>query len=504
MRIILLFILSIIISCSSFCQNKDRILSIASDDLENRLLGNSIGESYAKDNTLWVGTSHGLSKTTDEGISWKNFVTVKEFTKQNISSMAFWGDTIFTSLIYVSVKNDGSYSAGDGFTLSSDGGTSWVHYSQAKDDRADTVITYGINRLSALAVIVDEQNVTYNCSIFGNTIWIASWAGGIRKSTDLGKTFERVILPPDNLFSINPNDTLSFRIDPNRYLNHRAFSVLAVDSLEIWAGTADGINKSTDGGISWRKFNSLSETSPILGDWVIHINQQKYKDKNRIWITNKNTDTIKNDHRGVCFTEDGGETWTSLLHGVESNYFAFKDSIIYVATSIGILRSDNDGKTFELFDNFYDKTNGNKVLYPQVYTISIMNDRIWFGTSDGLVSTIDNANTKFGTEWSVQRTYQPMKANSAYAYPNPFSPSNSVTRINYTMPKNSCNVSIDIFDFGMNHIKTIFNNVKSGNLIQEDIWDGSDSNSKTVANGIYFYRVRIDDENIWGKILVLK
>jgi len=486
MRIKLIFILSIIISCLSFCQNKNRIFSIASDDLENRLLGNSIGESYVTDNTLWVGTSHGLSKTTDEGISWKNFATVKEFTKPHISSMVFWGDTIFTSLIYVSVKNGVNYSAGGGFTLSSDGGTSWVYYPQAKDDRADTVITYGINKLSALAITVDEQNVTYDCSIFGNTIWIASWTGGIRKSTDLGKTFERVILPPDNLFSINPNDTLSFRIDPVRYNNHKAFSVLAVDSLEIWAGTADGINKSTDGGISWRKYNSLSQTSPI------------------VWITNNKTDSTKNDNRGVCFTEDGGETWTSLLHGVESNYFAFKDSIIYVATSKGILRSDNDGKTFEFFDNFYDKTNGNKVLYPQVYTISIMNDKIWFGTSDGLVSTIDNANTKFGTEWSVKRTYQPMKANSAYAYPNPFSPSNSVTRINYTMPKNSCNVSIDIFDFGMNHIKTIFNNVKSGNLIQEDIWDGSDNNSKTVANGIYFYRVRIDNENIWGKILVLK
>jgi hypothetical protein len=56
----------------------------------------------------------------------------------------------------------------------------------------------------------------------------------------------------------------------------------------------------------------------------------------------------------------------------------------------------------------------------------------------------------------------------------------------------------------MNHIKTIFNNVKSGSLVQEDIWDGSDHNYSRVANGVYFYRVKIDDENIWGKILVLK
>ena len=509
MKIKLIFILSIAISFLSFSQNNNNILSIASEELENRLLGNSIGESYVKDNELWIGTSRGLSKTTDDGITWQNFLTVKEFTKPNISSLIIWGDTIFTSLAYTKVVPPlGNVVTGDGFTISSDGGKSWVHYPQAKDDIADTIITYGINKIPTVAVIVDEQNITYDCSIFQNTIWIASWSSGIRKSTNLGETFERVVLPPDNLFSIHPNDTLSFRIHPVLQNNHVAFAVLAVDSLEIWAGTADGVNKSTDGGISWRKFNSLSRKSWIVGDWVIHINQQKYKDKNRIWTTNWKSDTIKRDYGGsISYTEDGGETWTSFTLLNErrgTNYLAFKDSIIYVATSIGIFRSDNDGKSFELFDNFYDKTNGNKVLYPEVYTISISGDKIWFGTSDGLVSTIDNADTKFGTEWSIKRTYQPMKANSAYAYPNPFSPSYEMIRINYTMPKNSCNVSIDIFDFGMNHIRTIFNNIKSGSLTQEDIWDGLDNNSKLVANGVYFYRIRIDSEDIWGKILVLK
>ena len=493
--------LGIMISCVSFVHAQQTILKTASEELQSHFLGNSIGDVTFSKNALWIAGSKGLGKSTDNSKSWKNYYNVKEFTQPTIVSLDINGDTIWAALVYE--KN--SVSAGGGFTVSTDGGLSWNHLDQVKDLRADSLITYGKNILKALPVIVDEQNVTYCSAIWGNTVWLASWSSGIRKSTDLGKTFKRIILPPDNLTSVSPNDTLSFVVSPTIHNNYLGFAVYPVDSLEVWAGTADGVNKSTDGGISWKKFNSQSTTSSILGDWVIHINQQKLINKNRIWITNWKSEEKKKDDFGVCYTENGGETWTKLLKGTKANYFAFKDTIIYIGTEHGILRSDNDGKSFEQFQNIYDKTNNYKVLNNQVMSIAIKNDTVWIGTADGLVFTLDNETSKFGTDWHIQRAFQSAKTNEAYAYPNPFSPNDESVRIHYKMPKSPCKISLDIFDFGMNHIKNLLSGIsKSGELEQEDVWNGTDKNSSRVPNGVYFYRVKIEDENIWGKILVLE
>jgi hypothetical protein len=37
------------------------------------------------------------------------------------------------------------------------------------------------------------------------------------------------------------------------------------------------------------------------------------------------------------------------------------------------------------------------------------------------------------------------------------------------------------------------------------IWDGKNDNGFQVANGVYFYRIQIDDDkDVWGKIIVLQ
>ena len=41
----------------------------------------------------------------------------------------------------------------------------------------------------------------------------------------------------------------------------------------VWIGTAGGINKTTDGGQSWVKFNHTNEASPISGNFVVALQQ---------------------------------------------------------------------------------------------------------------------------------------------------------------------------------------------------------------------------------------
>jgi len=36
-------------------------------------------------------------------------------------------------------------------------------------------------------------------------------------------------------------------------------------------------------------------------------------------------------------------------------------------------------------------------------------------------------------------------------------------------------------------------------------WDGKDDKGSRIANGVYFYRIKIDNETeTWGKILVIQ
>jgi hypothetical protein len=67
-------------------------------------------------------------------------------------------------------------------------------------------------------------------------------------------------------------------------------------------------------------------------------------------------------------------------------------------------------------------------------------------------------------------------------------------------------VNVDIFDFGMNRVRTLAHGaIRSASMEYDEVWDGKNDDGRIVANGIYFYRIKIDnDEPMYGKILVLQ
>ena len=67
-------------------------------------------------------------------------------------------------------------------------------------------------------------------------------------------------------------------------------------------------------------------------------------------------------------------------------------------------------------------------------------------------------------------------------------------------------VTIEIFDFGMNRVRTIVKDAhRSSSFEYDEIWDGRDDKNTQVANGVYFYRVVINSgDPTWGKIMVLQ
>ncbi len=84
-------------------------------------------------------------------------------------------------------------------------------------------------------------------------------------------------------------------------------------------------------------------------------------------------------------------------------------------------------------------------------------------------------------------------------YPNPFDHSTNIT---YNM-NDHANVSIEIFDALNRRITTLINEEKpAGN--HEISWNGKDSSGHPVPAGAYYYRIRVDNTVVTGKMLLFR
>lgn len=469
---------------------------------------NSIPHITQQGTSLWVGSSKGLALTTNSGRSWENFRGVPEFTTRGIFAVAVKDNHVWTSGGFNQEVNGQSVQTGAGYTYSLNGGSSWSHIPQTLDGRGDSLVTYGINTVEFLPILVDEQNVTFDIALSDTFVWIASWSSGLRKSSDNGTTWQRVVLPSDNRSSISPADTLGrYFVDPRLDNNFLVFSVFVQNDTTIWAGTAGGVNKSIDGGRSWQKFTTLNQSASILGNWVIAIAGQPVDTTYRLWITNWKADLDPGEEFGVSYSDDGGRIWRTFLYGIRAYAFAFKDSITYVATDDGIYRTDDGGQTWRQSGTIIDQVTHERVTSRTFYSVAVIGDTVYAGGTDGFVKTVDNSNHQFGESWQVLRTYQPVGSNQlTYAYPNPFAPDDEIVRFHYATGGQASSVTIEIFDFGMNRVRTLIKDAQRfGSTEYDEIWSGRDDSGTQVANGVYFYRVTVDSNDpVWGKVMVLQ
>lgn len=454
---------------------------------------------------VWIGTSKGLARSADAGTSWESFRGVPQFARTGIYAVALRADTVWSATGYAQKIEDNSVPTGTGYTFSADDGRTWTQRPQTLDAPGDSLVSYGANTVRFLPVTVDEQNVTYDISLARGTVWIASWSSGIRRSTDLGLTWQRTVLPDDQRDAISPADSLGrYTVDPRRNNNFLGFAVHAETDSIIWAGTAGGINRSTDGGVSWVKHTARNQQSPILADWVIAIESQRLDSVTRVWCTNWVTGA-QGEQFGVSWTDDGGRIWHTTLHGIKAYDFAFRGPVAYVATDQGLHRSSDGGRSWVRSGSIVDRRTGAVITAAGSFAVGVVGDTVICATGDGVARTVDAPGRPFGESWDVLRTYQPLPGpGSTYAYPNPFSPDDEAVRIHYAAAA-STGVSIEIFDGGMNRVRTLLKDApRTGPSEFDEIWDGRDDGGTQVANGVYFYRVTAGGDPVWGKILVLQ
>ncbi len=482
---------------------------------------NNIEDILIVGDTVWLATGNGLSRSTDNGETWTNYFGTEAFGSESVATLGYYKGTIWVSTWHFEEGIGEDVPAGSGLRFSNDGGDNWQVVNQPVDDPGDSVIIYGTNNLRALPVTVIEQNFVRGMSFTPNTIWITSFSGGLRKSSDNGKTWERVVLPPDNLDSIHPDDTLNFALQPvagnfgpDNNLNHRVFSVLAVDDNTIYVGTAGGINKSTDGGISWKKFNRINQEQPISGNFVLKM---RYNDvDSSLWATTWKAEG-ETEFWAASRTTNGGQSWETFLPGERPHDFAFVDNgsgtDVLVATENGVFRTSNNSSTWISNPQIFDDISKVKIVSENFRSVQasqkLGSNFIWIGsTRDGLARLEEPIGNFWNGNWKVFLASDPLENGiKPKAFPNPFSPEITELKIQYTTKGNNADVTVRIFDFDMNLVKTLRQNAqRDGSLdVHTEFWNGRDESGNIVPNGVYFYRIDLNsNEPQFGKIIVLR
>ena len=350
---IILFLLSAIILSGQIQSPMRFNLIFDEDTLKSAgLKSNIIAEiKLMGDSLTWLGTGQGLALhngkqlfsflSTQDSLADQEAISLLPFG--GIPAIAVKGDTLAVSFS----SDNGSIQVGKGLALSysaqDTNDLSWRYFKQPVDLPSDTVKPFGEGYYRCLPVTVPEANVTYDSYIDGGFLWIASWAGGLRRYNMEVGNWENVPLPMDGQDSLSLCDGFDDVDDYGRpilsgyYLNprdpadggnhnHKAFSVLAYGDT-VWVGTANGINKGIlidewvqlDNGnqqllncIDWEHYSF--QNKGLSGNFVVGIARQRWRGKTTIWAASMNADA-QGETRGLSYTRDNGLTWNTALLG---------------------------------------------------------------------------------------------------------------------------------------------------------------------------------------------
>ena len=480
---------------------------------------NSVSNMGSQGDTLWIGPRMNFNVGNQLDWNIPDGIDSVSAGRGRLFSIALAPDTIVAGIGYNDIRGDESVQSQMGFYISTDGGLTWMlsDTSRTLDKPDDTTVRYGGQDFQTIPVIVPQQSPPYMVDFRGDVIFFAGWASGIRRSTDFGRSWERIVLPPFELDELRPELEYDFTIDPrgdgvtNNFLNFLGFSVLVASDGNVYAGTAGGLNISDNAlfapadSIRWRHIRAEQNPDGLLGNWITSIRENPYD--NGIWMTNWLAVT-GSDTEGLVVTRDQGQTFEQHLFGERIYDIGFNGSTIFATGNNGIFISGDNGGSWRQVRRI---SSANTSMKPNAtyYTAANTNGRVWIGSSDGLASTVDDGKT-----WEIVRVDFPLDGKnrfqsnapsvSSYAYPNPFSPrQHELVRIKFEN-QNASDVSIRLYDFGMNLVRILDEKKELGPGTYEAVWDGTDQQGRKVANGTIFYHIDVGGKRIVGKILLLE
>ncbi|MDP8228650.1 MAG: hypothetical protein P9M15_04285 [Candidatus Electryoneaceae bacterium] len=489
----------------------DHHLDAPTADPSGGLLSNSIIDIKLQNDGLWFGTGRGLTLLHLNDFSWTVIKESNGIGHGGVSALTVTDTVIWIATAYTENIDGSFFPAGGGVGYSRDDGITWEWMDQPVD-------SVGVEDYSPTTTNI--QNVTYDIALSATAVWITSWGGGLRRKLHDSEEWE-VITPDGNPFSALDN------------LNHRAFSAVFADGI-LWVGTAAGINRSVNEGDTWVKYSHQDgEPNSISGNFVTAMAIQETVDRRLIWAATWKAQGVGESY-GVSMTDDNGASWQVTLSdstvlatdeylvdhygSLRVHNFGFRGDTVYAAADGGLWWHPNRGYVTEVDpwrviepDEIFDPTVNEQLEGADFFSVASAGDSLWIGTDGGsAVGWLDQQSGQF--TWSIHRAYRPPEQPGepdTYAYPSPFSPRRSqFTRFQFSLT-DPADASFAIYDFAMGEVYQSghfsLSGGGSGDMAGYSAlkWDGRDRTGRIVANGVYFYRLKVGGDTYWGKVMVL-
>jgi hypothetical protein len=466
---------------------------------------NSIIDIAADDIGIWLGSGGGPSFSSDTGNTWQTFNQISGLGSNQVSALAtgyYGGRSIVWMGTSHSVESQGSaYPFGDGLVRTTDHGATWETVRKPEQ-------CYSYGKLS------------YDLAIYRDHVYSACFYGGLIRSADNGLSWQSLWL--------NASDSSDYASQTYVSLSNRYFSVkidltLYPETISVWGGTALGINRfiftdydnlaaKQDTAIQYY-YNTADTTVPaehrLPGNFVVAIGINKPDSTTYIWAACRPGGGDTGQKFSLAYSKNYGRTWTSSLEATCWD-FSFIGDTVFAATDDGLAISIKDSASGDYINwrkiTTMVDTSGLRSYYESpFYAVDVIDGVVWAGGADGTVRLVPG-DTTF-TQWSVYRSQ--INPDEHYAYPTPFSPYTSTrkgTTIHFK-PTQSANATVKIFDFNLDLVRTLVNSdYRTAGLEYDiDVWDGRNDEGKIVANGVYFYNIKLSSgEDWWGKMAVIK
>lgn len=278
--------------------------------------GNHVFDLAASGTSLFALTWEGVHRSQDLGAHWSLVLPAE------VARLARWGSKICA--------------CGRSLWTSSDGGDHWD----------ETPIPPGTVRVESLGAC-------------GSTLFVGTWDSGILATTGDGawthrnrgfsaSTVKAMLASRGRVFASTGIGGLSWSSNEGETwmpvaldTHDREAWALAAQGSSLYAGTADGILSSTDGGDHWSlAHGSLAPPYPTA--WT-HISAIAPNGASLFAAT---------DGGGVFRSTDGGGSWTAVNDGLTDKRVAtllVDHGSLFAATAVGVFRSMNGAAWSKVF-----------------------------------------------------------------------------------------------------------------------------------------------------------
>ncbi len=318
-------------------------------------------------NVLYTGSSGGLAKTTDGGLTWRYLSDA--WASQSVSSIAI--NPAASNHVYVGTGADPHF--GVGLYRSLDRGTTWSNLGATQ---------FGGTVIRAIAIGARTRK--------GSIVYVAnglSHHSGLWRSSDSGVTWTRLRQAGQPGSREEYDGIHDLAIDPS------------TQPSALYITDDNGAFKSTDSGQSWtlihgvlagsqNRLSVVNSTLYLLGPGDPDHNLYKSMDGGATWIqiatrcftgadscANANNigfgvfavdpfnpNVILGGNQALYRTDNGGLTWTEIGHWWGPTIHTDQRAIAFSRTAVGVVYDGNDGGVVRSTDAGLQWTNLNQNL----------------------------------------------------------------------------------------------------------------------------------------------